>query len=365
MSRKKLSPRGMREQRRKGKGRPLPRKRSPRGAESQNSVGQSGLPGSPQPKELLLTRIGTEGRRSSHGARRDCPTRDVTSTGRTATHRTDWAAARAFSLLARLEPARRCGLDWNAERRRDRRVDAGPGPARSASPASRARPSAASAATRRRAGLRRRVRATPAAQPPRPGLRHRRPRLKRSPRVGRIRMRKPTCQPKPKPAPREPRCRTTHAGRAAETFVDLRQGGRSATPPSSMPADGRRSACVAAGSRGTAVVGLARSLAAEDETARPMRPKSNWTPELTAAVKRFQVRMDLRQTRPWSADATAERPRHAGETRLLAARTRARRGRGVESLRAPATWSSTFPRPPSMTWRTTAWCAATPPTSSM
>lgn len=49
------------------------------------------------------------------------------------------------------------------------------------------------------------------------------------------------------------------------------------------------------GARGAAVVALRRRLAAEDETLRDVS-KPTWDNELTAAVKRFQFRMGLRQT---------------------------------------------------------------------
>ena len=49
------------------------------------------------------------------------------------------------------------------------------------------------------------------------------------------------------------------------------------------------------GAKGPAVVALRRRLAAEDETLRDVS-KASWDTELTAAVKRFQFRMGLRQT---------------------------------------------------------------------
>ncbi len=48
------------------------------------------------------------------------------------------------------------------------------------------------------------------------------------------------------------------------------------------------------GFKGPAVVALRRRLAAEDDTVSGKG--QNWTPDLTAAVKRFQFRMGLRQT---------------------------------------------------------------------
>ena len=48
------------------------------------------------------------------------------------------------------------------------------------------------------------------------------------------------------------------------------------------------------GAKGPAVTALRRRLAAEDDAISGTAPK--WTPDLTAAVKRFQFRMGLRQT---------------------------------------------------------------------
>lgn len=49
------------------------------------------------------------------------------------------------------------------------------------------------------------------------------------------------------------------------------------------------------GAKGASVVTLRRRLAAEDDSIADTR-KQNWDPELTAAVKRFQFRMGLKQT---------------------------------------------------------------------
>jgi L,D-transpeptidase YcbB len=81
------------------------------------------------------------------------------------------------------------------------------------------------------------------------------------------------------------------------------------------------------GSKGPAVSALRRRLAAEDESLSGASP--SWSPELTAAVKRFQFRMGLRQTGV-VAGATLHELDIPAETRFRQLASSARRLAGLE-----------------------------------
>lgn len=109
----------------------------------------------------------------------------------------------------------------------------------------------------------------------------------------------PTPAPKPKPKPRPPgemalsddptpalQPETFYAtSKASERYLQIVERG-------GWPVVG---VALQAGAKGPAVVALRRRLAAEDDALRDVS-KSTWDNELTAAVKRFQFRMGLRQT---------------------------------------------------------------------
>lgn len=109
----------------------------------------------------------------------------------------------------------------------------------------------------------------------------------------------PAPAPKPKPKPRPPgetalsddptpalQPETFYAtSKASERYLQIVE--RGGWPVVGVP--------LQAGARGPAVVALRRRLAAEDAALRDVS-KTTWDNELTAAVKRFQFRMGLRQT---------------------------------------------------------------------